>query len=88
MFRTSIIHPQERFQAVCYKFDMRYFAYYSIGPEVIVGLHVYCKMIHGPYNIKLLASIYYVLIYGLLDSTDNKSDYRPYRQMIRRLVTN
>ena len=35
MFRTSIVHPQERFQAVCYKFGMWYFAYYSIRPDVM-----------------------------------------------------
>ena len=35
MFRTSIIHLQERFQAVCCKFGMWYFAYYSIRPDVM-----------------------------------------------------
>ena len=24
----------------------------------LVGLHIYCKMIHGPYNIKLMVFIY------------------------------
>ena len=32
MFRTSMVHPQERFQAVCCKFGMWCFAYYSIRP--------------------------------------------------------
>ena len=35
MFRTSIVHPQERLQAVCCKFGMWYFAYCSILPDVI-----------------------------------------------------
>jgi len=30
----------------------------------------------------LLAIIYCVFIYGVLDITDSKSDYRPCRQMI------
>ena len=35
MFRTSVVHPQERLQAVCCEFGMWYFAYYSIRPDVM-----------------------------------------------------
>ena len=36
MFRTSMVHPQERFvQAVCCEFGMWYFAYYSIRTDVM-----------------------------------------------------
>ena len=35
MFWTSIVHLQKRFQTVCCKFGMWYFAYYSIRPDVI-----------------------------------------------------
>ena len=35
MFRTSMVHPQERFQAVCCRPGMWYFAYYSIRPDVM-----------------------------------------------------
>ena len=36
MFRTSMVHPQERFQAVCCKFGMLCVAYYSIRSDVLV----------------------------------------------------
>ena len=35
MFRTSVFHPQKCLQAVCCKFGMLYFAYYSIRPDVV-----------------------------------------------------
>ena len=35
MFRTPMVHPQERLQAVCCEFGMWYFAYYSIRPGVM-----------------------------------------------------
>ena len=35
MFRTSMVHPQERLEVVCCKFGMWYFAYYSIRPDVM-----------------------------------------------------
>ena len=34
MFRTSIVHPQERFQAVCCKFGTWQSAYYLTRPDV------------------------------------------------------
>ena len=35
MFRTSLVHSQERLQAVCCEFGMWYFAYYSIRTDVM-----------------------------------------------------
>ena len=34
MLRTSVVHPQERLQAVGCEFGMWRFAYYSIRPDV------------------------------------------------------
>ena len=35
MFRTSMVHPQKRLQAVCYKFGMWQSAYYSARQDVM-----------------------------------------------------
>ena len=35
MFRTSMVHQQERLQAVCCEFGMWCFAYYLIRPDVM-----------------------------------------------------
>ena len=45
MFWTVTVHPQE---LKCYlKLNQRNYIVY------LVGLYIYCKMIHGPYNVKL-----------------------------------
>ena len=35
MFRTSVVHPHQRLQAVCCEIGMWWFAYYSIRPDVM-----------------------------------------------------
>ena len=65
MFRTSSVHRQERFvqavftDLVCGNTGtaghvqplLQHFVY-------LVGLHIYYKMIHGPYNIKLNVEVF------------------------------
>ena len=56
MFRTSVVHLQERSYAVCCDLVCLDTSCCYEG-EGRTALQIYCKMIRGPYNIKILFTL-------------------------------
>ena len=58
MFRISSVHHQERFvEAVCGNTrTTRHVQPLRSCKKNLVGLHIYYKMMHGPYNVQLMTS--------------------------------